>query len=110
MSEAKKYGQVSLMRQDCRLVVDGRAHNVNLLGLPAYVRAVQFDFGKGAGWLEFVADGNGRTMPNQPITDGKFLEIFLQDWQAEEDKAQAHDRALTQARSEARDPAAGGLV
>lgn len=99
--------QVTIVRPDNTVIVDGKPHWVDCSSLPAYVRVVQWDGEAGKGHIEFVQDPHGKFMPNTAITDFAPYTSLTDAWteaeQLEQRKAKlnadakAHEKAAAKA-------------
>lgn len=71
--------KVTIVRPDNTVIVDGVARNIDCSALPAYLQAVQWDGEQAKGHLEFVQDGSGAFLLNQPILSFAQFDYLVQE-------------------------------
>ena len=94
--------KVTIIRADNTVQIEGKAHWVDCSALPAYVRVIQWDEGKGE--MEFVNDGRDTKsfMPNLPFTDFDRIKFLVDGWDEAERLAQARAAADEAAKQDAK--------
>lgn len=107
--------QVTVIRGDNAVLVDGKYHWVECKLVPAYVQIYQWQGERaedgtltGQGHIEFVNDGRDAHsfMPNEPFTNGERIKFLVDAWyqaeKVEQEKAAANAKAKEEAQAAAK--------
>lgn len=89
--------KVSIIRPDNTVVIDGKAHSVDLASMHPYIHAVQWDGKAGAGHIEFVRVAGAPFALNIPIPDPSGWAAAIEAWDAAEADEQRRAEELREA-------------